>query len=58
MLKLPIIHRTIIHLYYYEDMSISDISKMLNLKETTVKVRLKRAREKLKEELKGDYGDV
>ncbi|HZK71744.1 MAG TPA: sigma-70 family RNA polymerase sigma factor [Clostridia bacterium] len=58
VLKLPLKYRTIIHLFYYEDMSITQISNMLNMKESTIKSRLKRAREKLKVQLKGDYGDV
>jgi len=38
-------------LYYYEDMSIKDIAKTLDLPVGTVKSRLARAREKLKEML-------
>lgn len=40
--------RTIIHLFYYEDMSVADISQILKLKESAVKTRLFRARKKLK----------
>ncbi len=52
--KLPLKYRTVIHLFYYEDMSIESISKCLNLKETTVKSQLHRGRELLKTMLK-DY---
>lgn len=40
--------RTIIHLFYYEDMSVADISDVLKIKESAVKTRLFRARNKLK----------
>lgn len=39
---------SVIVLYYYEDMSIKDISKILKLSEGTVKSRLSRAKSKLK----------
>ena len=58
VLELPTKYRIIIHLFYYEDMSIIQICKILNLKESAVKARLTRARLKLKEKLKGDYSYV
>lgn len=48
-------YRTIIHLYYYEDYSIKEISSILNLPQATVGTRLSRARNKLKTMLKGDF---
>ncbi len=51
-LKLSKKYRTVIHLFYYEDMSISEISSLLNVKESTIKSQLNRARNKLKEILK------
>lgn len=50
--KLPLKYRTIIHLYYYENYKINEISQMLKMKENTVKSYLARAREKLKIEVK------
>ena len=47
--------RTVIHLFYYEDMTISDIAKMLKIKESTIKTRLHRARNKLKEILGDEW---
>lgn len=41
-------YREVIMLYYYEDMSIKEISSWLNLTEDNVKKRLSRGREKLK----------
>ena len=57
VLELPIKERTLIHLYYYEDYSIKEISKILRMNENTIKSRLSRAREKLKEKVKGGIED-
>ena len=51
--ELPLKYRTIIHLHYYEGYKINEISKILNMKENTIKSRLARAREKLKERIEG-----
>ena len=40
--------RTVVILFYYEDLSIKDIAKVLGLPEGTVKSRLARAKQKLK----------
>ena len=48
VMSLPTKERTIIHLFYYEDISINDISDILKIKESTVKTRLFRARKKQK----------
>lgn len=42
-------YHTVIHLFYYEDMSISEISKALKRNESTVRMQLTRARRMLKE---------
>ena len=57
-MALPQKYRTVIHLFYYEDMSIKQISELLGIKESTVKSQLHRGRELLKENLKGVYEDV
>ena len=57
-LSLPQKYRTVIHLFYYEDMSVRQIAETLDLKESTVKSQLRRARELLREKLKGVYEDV
>ena len=51
--KLPIKYKTIVHLYYYENYRIKEISQILKMKENTVKSYLARAREKLKMEEEG-----
>lgn len=43
--------RTVIHLFYYENLSIKEIAKVLKIKESAVKTRLSRARTHLKERL-------
>jgi RNA polymerase sigma-70 factor (ECF subfamily) len=55
LLKLPMKYRTVIHLFYFEDMSIEEISKCLNQGSSTIRTQLTRARYKLKEYLKEDY---
>ncbi len=53
--KIPMKYRTVIHLFYYEDLSIEEISEVLNQKPSTIRAQLTRARYKLKEILKEDY---
>jgi len=57
-LELPPKYRAVIHLFYYEDLTVVQIAKYLNSKESTIKSQLHRAREMLKEKLKGGFGDV
>ncbi|MGN0686947.1 MAG: RNA polymerase sigma factor [Oscillospiraceae bacterium] len=52
VMKLPEKYRTVIHLFYYEDMSIAQISAATGIRETTVKSQLSRARDMLKPLLK------
>ena len=53
--KLPMKYRAVIHLFYYEDLNIEEISKALNQKPSTIRTQLTRARYRLKEILKEDY---
>lgn len=52
--KLPPKYRIIIHLFYYEDLSIEQMSKILNMKQSTIRTQLTRGRRMLKELLKGE----
>lgn len=52
VMELPYKYRIVVHLYYYEDYSVKEIAKILNIKETTVQTQLMRARKKLKIKLK------
>ena len=44
VMKLPKRYRIVIHLFYYEDYSVKEISKILGAREGTVKSQLSRAR--------------
>lgn len=51
--QLPEKYRVVLHLFYYEEMSIEEITKATGIKASTVRTRLTRARRKLKEKLGG-----
>jgi len=55
VLELPAKYRHVIMLFYYEDMTITQIANALNYKEATIKTHLFRARDMLKVKLKGEY---
>lgn len=57
VMSLPKKLRTVIHLFYYEDMPIKEIADMLKIKQSAVKTRLCRAREQLKIQLGDDWND-
>ncbi len=54
VMKLPEKYRTVIHLFYYEELTVREISEVINSNESTVKSQLSRARAMLKEILKGE----
>lgn len=49
---LPEKYRVVIHLFYYEDMSVEKIGKVLKSKPSTIRTQLTRARRLLKKRLK------
>lgn len=51
VMALPAKYRLIVHLYYYEELSVREIGQLLHLKESTVQSRLHRARQKLRKEM-------
>jgi RNA polymerase sigma-70 factor, ECF subfamily len=51
VMELPVNYREVIYLFYFEEMSIREISLVTEVKENTIKTRLKRAKELLKERL-------
>lgn len=53
--ELPAKYRDVIHLFYYEEMSIKEIGEVTGRKESTVTSQLTRARELLKRRLKEEY---
>lgn len=50
-------YRSAVLLYYYQELTTEEIAKILGIAPSTVLVRLKRAREKLKTQLEGWYFD-
>jgi RNA polymerase sigma factor (sigma-70 family) len=55
VLSLPKSYRIVIHLYYYEDYSVAEISQILAISESAVKNRLLRGRRLLQRKLKEDW---
>jgi len=52
ILNLPVIYKDVVLLYYYKSFSTIEIANILKIAEATVRTRLKRAREILKDSLK------
>lgn len=52
--RLPLKYRVVIHLFYYEEMSVEEIAVALKLQPSNVRARLTRARKMLKNWLKED----
>ena len=53
--KLPVKYKEVILLYYYQQLTISEIASLLNEKESTIKSRLARARKKLEPRLEKGF---
>lgn len=51
VMELSAEYRNPLYLFYYEDYSIREIAEIMELEEGTVKTRLRRGRQKLKERL-------
>ena len=57
MLALPEKYRTVLYLFYYEELSVREIGELLGVGDSTVTTRLARARKRLKEQLGEDWQD-
>ena len=55
--KLPQNYRTVIYLMYYEGYKVNEISKIMKVREGTIKTWAYRARQLLKDELEGGFED-
>lgn len=55
VVKLPQKYRIVIHLFYYEELPVKEISKILSINENTILSRLHRGRKMLKEKSEGQY---
>lgn len=49
--QLPLKYREVLHLFYYEEYSVKEISEILGIKQSAVTTRLNRARKKLGDRL-------
>ncbi|MDR2957011.1 MAG: sigma-70 family RNA polymerase sigma factor [Coriobacteriales bacterium] len=57
MRELPSSYRIVLHLFYFEDLSIASIADILDMQPGTVRVQLSRGRAQMKSLLKGAYFD-
>ncbi|MDR1711383.1 MAG: sigma-70 family RNA polymerase sigma factor [Propionibacteriaceae bacterium] len=55
--KLSEVYRSVLHLFYFEDLPIAKIATLLGLEQGAVKVRLSRGRALLREQLGGYFDD-
>lgn len=55
VMELPVKYRDVIHLFYYEELSVKEIADATGRKESTVTSQLTRGREMLKRSLKEDF---
>ena len=54
VMKLPQKYRIVLHLFYYEEYSVAEIAQVLKISEGSVKTRLSRGRNMLKDSLEED----
>lgn len=57
VMRLPSKYRIVIHLFYYEDYTVSEIAEILKCREGTVKSQLSRGRKLLKSTLLEEWND-
>lgn len=55
VMDLPVKYRDVIHLFYYEDLSVREIGEVTGRKESTITSQLTRGRELLKKRLKEEF---
>ena len=55
VMKLPEQYRIVTHLFYYEDLPVKEIARVLDITESNVKVRLNRARLMLRNQLREEW---
>lgn len=58
VMSLPEKYRTVLDLFYYEELSTKEIAALLGLRQSAVTTRLSRARELLKQQLKEVWKDA
>lgn len=55
LLTLPKRYKSVLYLFYFEDMSVAEISLTTGIKESTIRSQLTRGRGMMREKLKGEY---
>lgn len=58
VMELPAKYRTVIYLFYFEDMPTARIAEVTEIRESTVRSQLSRARELLKKKLRNIWGEA
>ncbi|QCR30817.1 sigma-70 family RNA polymerase sigma factor [Lysinibacillus sp. SGAir0095] len=58
IITLPMKYRAVIVLHYFYDLTINELSTILNIKTNTVKTRLSRGRDMLRRKIEAKKGDV
>jgi RNA polymerase sigma-70 factor (ECF subfamily) len=53
VMQLPVKYREVIYLFYYEELAIKEIENVLEVKENTIKTRLRKGKALLKNILEG-----
>lgn len=56
VLNLPLKYREVIMLHYFDELSISEIEKLINVNSNTIKTRLRKAKQLLKEAIENEEG--
>lgn len=57
VMALPKAYRAVIYLYYYEGYSVNEIAQIVGSRPATVRTRMYRARQLLKDKIKEDWSD-
>ena len=57
IMDLPEKYRTVLNLFYYEELSTKEIAQILGVRQSVVTTRLSRAREQLKKRLGEEWND-
>ncbi|RUS46633.1 RNA polymerase sigma factor [Cohnella sp. AR92] len=55
LLGLPAKYKEVLYLYYYEEYSVREISRLLQRKESTIQTQLAKGRERLRKEIGGGW---
>jgi RNA polymerase sigma-70 factor (ECF subfamily) len=57
LFELPEKYKTVLYLFYVEEYSVREVAEMLKIKESTIRTRLLRGRERLRIDLRGESSE-